>query len=108
MENISSVIIGIICIVLGVFNWKGNISSIHFYHRKRVAEENRRPFGRLMGLGTMMCGVAMILFGGLSAAAELLQQGVFLTVGMILLVAGLAAGLGLSFFAMVKYNKGIF
>ena len=50
-EFIITLLLGIVCIVLGTLNMKGNISTLHWYHRKRVAEENRLPFGRLVGLG---------------------------------------------------------
>ena len=38
--------VGVICIVLGIINMRGNISSIHSYHRRRVAKENILPFGK--------------------------------------------------------------
>ena len=41
----------------------GNISSLHWYYRQRVTEENVKPFGRLVGLGTLLIGIAMIAFG---------------------------------------------
>ena len=41
---IVALIVGIICIVLGVLNMRGNISSIHSYHRQRVKEEDIIPF----------------------------------------------------------------
>lgn len=69
-----------------ILNMRGNIASIHWYHRQRVTEKDRRPFGKLVGLGTMVIGVSLVVFGALSFAADL----------------------GLSFFAMIQYNKGIF
>ena len=41
---IVSALVGIVCIVLGVSNMKGNISSLHSYHRNRVSEEDRILF----------------------------------------------------------------
>lgn len=60
---ITTTIVGIILCVLGCVNMTGNISSLHWYHRQRVTEENRKPFGKLVGLGTLTIGVAIILFG---------------------------------------------
>ena len=50
------VIVGIIVIVLGVQNLKGNIELLHRYHRKRVSDEDRLPFGRKVGTGTVIAG----------------------------------------------------
>ena len=38
--------IAVLLIVLGVLNMKGNVSSLHSYHRRRVSEEDRLPFGK--------------------------------------------------------------
>ena len=105
---LSTVVIGIICIVLGISHRKGNISALHSYHRKRVTEEDRIPFGKQVGLGTIILGIALILFGILSYLALRLDNNVCLIIGYSCMIAGLAAGLGISFAAMIKYNKGIF
>ena len=108
MENIFSAIIGILCIVLGVLNCKGNISLLHSYHRKRVAEEDILPFGRLVGIGMIIVGIALIFMGCLMWIANVLQENVYANIGTIGLIVGLVVGLSLTFYAMIKYNKGIF
>ena len=55
--------LGLLVCVLGIINMTGNISSLHWYHRRRVTEENRKPFGKLVGLGTLIIGLALIVFG---------------------------------------------
>lgn len=100
--------LGLLIAVLGMINMTGNISSLHWYHRQRVTEENRKPFGRLVGLGTLIIGVAIIAFGALFWAFEKTQCNVYMIVGLIELLAGIAVGTGISFYAMIKYNKGIF
>lgn len=105
---IGPIILGIFISILGFSNMKGNISSIHRYHRKRVTEENRLPFGRMIGLGTIICGVAIVVFGCLSFVAEKTQIDLFTIIGSVIVVIGLVIGLALSFYAMIKYNKGIF
>lgn len=107
-ETLFPVIIGLILIIIGISNTRGNISTIHSYHRKRVSEEDRLPFGRLAGAGTITIGTSIIAMGGLSFAAEYLNNGIYTTIGYAVLIAGLVIGLGLSFYAMIKYNKGIF
>ena len=100
--------LGILICVLGGINMTGNISTIHSYHRNRVTEENKKPFGRLVGLGTLIIGVAMIVFGAFMLAFEKTQNEAFSIVGTILLLAGIAVGTVISFYAMKKYNGGIF
>ena len=43
-ELIAAIIIGVICIVIGILNMHGNISMIHSYHRKRISEADIIPF----------------------------------------------------------------
>ncbi len=102
------ILIGCVCFVIGILNSKGNISSLHAYHRNRVREQDRLPFGRLIGAGTMLCGGGMIVYGGLSVAAELTVQPFFTVIGTVLLVLSIAIGATLCFCAMFKYNRGIF
>jgi len=100
--------LGLLVCILGIINMTGNISSIHSYHRQRVTEENRKPFGRLVGLGTLIIGVAMILFGVLFLIFEKTQLDILVIIGAAELIAGIIAGMVISFYAMKKYNKGIF
>ena len=108
MESIITAIIGVVCIILGAINRTGNISSLHFYHRNRVKEQDRLPFGKLVGLGTIIIGIALILMGALNFVAKLLQNDLFTIIGSVILVIGLVIGLAISFYAMKKYNGGIF
>lgn len=105
---ITTVFIGALCVFFGVCNMKGNISSLHFYHRHRVSEEDRPAFGRLVGLGTIMMGASVLLLGVFLFLAETFQKTWLIILGSALLLCGLIVGLGLSFYAMIKYNKGIF
>ena len=105
---IITLLVGVICIVLGVSNMRGNISSIHSYHRQRVKEEDKIPFGKGVGLGTIIIGVAIIIFGILSAITLYIDNQSFVLAGVVILVVGIIIGLVLSFRAMIKYNKGIF
>jgi len=105
---IVTALVGVVCIVLGISNMKGNISSLHSYHRSRVSEEDRIPFGRMVGLGTIIIGVAIIVFSGLSAVTLYTDNEMFTLIGTGILIAGIIVGLVISFKAMIKYNKGIF
>ncbi len=107
-SDFAPIILGILIVILGFFNMRGDISSVHWYHRKRVTEENRLAFGKMIGLGTIICGMSLSLFGVFSLIAHNTQNTIFLTIGSAIIIIGLLTGLTLSFYAMIKYNKGIF
>ncbi|MBR5451413.1 MAG: hypothetical protein IKV36_00270 [Clostridia bacterium] len=105
---IPTIALGILLIVLGYFNTKGNITAIHSYHRKRVTEEDRIPFGKRVGIGNIIIGIAIIIYGAIFWINELLKNDILNIVGIVIMLLGLAIGLAISFSAMIKYNKGIF
>ena len=100
--------IGILISILGIVNMTGNISSLHWYHRQRVTEENRKPFGRLVGSGTLIIGISMLIAAVIIAIGELAAIPVLVGIGAGVVVVGAVAGIAVSFYAMIKYNKGIF
>ena len=106
--NIVAFLAGVVCIVLGISNMRGNISTLHSYHRHRVSEEDRIPFGKQVGLGTMIIGIGIIIFSVLSAVTLYTENNIFILIGTAVLIVGIVAGLIISFKAMIKYNKGIF
>ena len=106
--NIVTFLVGVVCIVLGISNMRGNISTLHSYHRHRVSEEDRIPFGKKVGLGTMVIGVGIIIFSVLSTVTLYTENNIFILIGTAVLIVGIVAGLIISFKAMIKYNKGIF
>lgn len=106
--NIVAFFVGVICIVLSISHMHGNISSLHSYHRQRVSEEDRVPFGKQVGLGTMMIGIGIIVFSVLSSVTLYTENDIFVLVGTALLIIGIVLGSIITFRAMIKYNKGIF
>ena len=100
--------LGLLLSILGVINMTGNISSLHSYHRKRVTEENKKPFGRLVGMGTIIIGISLVIFGTLNFLSEQLQSPPLVIVGNVALIIGIVIGLAMNFYAMIKYNHGIF
>ena len=101
-------LVGAVCILLGISNMKGNISSLHAYHRSRVKEEDRLPFGRLVGVGTILSGVGILLYSIGLAITLFTQAPIWNILGTVLLLLFLGVGLGIACYAMKKYNKGIF
>ena len=107
-EFIVTFIVGIVCIVIGISNTKGNISTLHSYHRKRVSEEDRIPFGKEVGRGMIIVGIAIMVYSAFSIAAIHFDARLYSVIGTVLLVIGLIVGLGFAFHAMFKYNQGLF
>ena len=105
---ILQVVIGIIVIIIGIFNSMGNISLLHFYHRKRVKQEDIIPFGKKVGLGSIIIGSSIIIAGIFSILNELLSNTIYIYISNIILAIGFIIGLITIFYAMFKYNKGIF
>ena len=106
--NIVAFLVGVVCIVLGISNMRGNISSLHSYHRNRVSEEDRIPFGKQVGLGTIIVGIGISVFGVLSSVTLYTENDIFILIGTAILIICIILGLVISFRAMIKYNKGIF
>ena len=100
-EFIIQIIIGLALIVVGIFNMKGKISLLHSYHRKRVKEEDVIPFGKKVGIGSIIIGITIIIAGTFSILNYTYISNVILGIGLII-------GCILIFYAMLKYNKGIF
>ena len=107
-EILAPAILGAALVVMGVFNMFGYISTLKRHHRHRVTEENRKPFGRLVGLGTVIIGIGLMLFSLLSFLAKRSESIIFTSVGTGLLIASVIAGIVLNIYAMIKYNHGIF
>ena len=101
-------IVGIVLIVLGISNRKGNIGSLHAYHRKRVSEEDRLPFGKAVGAGCILVGAGVVANSVLSAVSVFAENDVFTKIGMAVMIVCMAVGFVMIIRAMVKYNKGIF
>ena len=93
--------IGTIISVLGVFNLRGNIGSIHWYNRRKVSKEDQLPYCRCVGLGTLLIGAAMVISGFLQALVSI-------EAGAVVILIGIIIGLVLILYAQFKYNRGIF
>ena len=94
-------IFGVLIVCLGIMNFKGNISSIHWYNRRKVAKENEKQYGKYMGIGTIIIGSSLIL-------NSILQMIFGLEIFYCIIVIGVVVGLGFILYSQIKYNKGIF
>lgn len=106
--NIVCFLVGVVCVVLGISNARGNISSLHSYHRSRVAEQDVLPFGKMVGLGTIIIGCVIIAFSILSTVTLYTENSTFILIGTAVMIVGMIIGIIITFKAMIKYNKGIF
>jgi len=106
--NIVAFLVGVVCIVIGISNMRGNISTLHSYHSHRVSEEDRIPFGKQVGWGTIIVGIGISIFSVLSTVTLYTENNIFILIGTVVLIVGIIVGLIMSFKAMIKYNKGIF
>ena len=95
------ILLGIIITALGVFNFRGNIASIHWYNRRKVTKENQKSYCRLMGIGFVIIGAGITVFAVLQSFMEIASME-YMHLGAIII------GLGIMLFARIKYNKGIF
>ena len=100
-EYVSMIAMSLILIFLGIFNLQGNISSIHWYNRRKVTKENQLPYCRLHGIGCITIGISMILCAILSAFG-------YIVIGEFITLIGVIIGFGCILYAQFKYNKGIF
>lgn len=100
-ELIIESIIGMVLVIVGVVHMFGKISLLHSYHRKRVKEEDKKPFGILVGIGCILIGIAILIAGILTYLA-------YDAIANVVLIVGMVVGIIFIFYAMFKYNKGIF
>lgn len=101
MEYIFLLIFGICITILGIFNIKGNISSIHWYNRLKITNENKNKYGKSMGIGALIIGLCM-------AITAILQMFFNNENIWYITVTGIIIGLIFMIYGQVKYNKGIF
>ena len=101
MEYIILLIFAICIIILGIFNFKGNITSIHWYNRSKVTRENTKKYGKIMGIGTLIIGICMVV-------TAILQM-IFNNDNIwYITVLGIIIGWIFMIYGQLKYNKGIF
>lgn len=106
--SITCIIVGLIVCFFAIRNMKGDISSLHSYHRNNVKEEDVKEFGKMVGLGTLIVGVSVVLMGIFQVLSLLLNIEALVMVGTVVMFVGLIVGIVIAFYAMKKYNGGIF
>lgn len=101
-------VMGAVCIGLGISLRKGNTSLLHDYHITNVSEEDRLPLGKRTGLGVLIIGAAIVIYGAVMGVTLVTEAENLSWIGLGILSAGLVTGLVLTISALKKYNGGIF
>ena len=101
LEYLPLIVLGVIFIFLGIMNYKGNISSIHWYNRRNVSKKDVKNYGKLMGIGTIILGIGMIV-------TAIFQLFFDLDESNYILIFSLISGIITMIYDQFKYNKGIF
>ncbi len=101
MKSIVELVLGLFTIAIGLANIKGNISTIHWYNRRRVTEENAPKYGRVVGTGIVIMGMSLVIsFFVMTFWSEYIAD-------IIVLVMGID-GFLVALYGQLKYNRGIF
>ena len=100
MDHSMLLILGLLLTAIGIVNIRGNIRTIHSYNRRNVREADVPKYGKAVGSGTLVPGLAMLVAFPVSFLSET-------AVAWILLPA-IVVGLALILHGQFKYNKGLF
>ncbi len=100
-KHLAFIVLGVVFLILGITNCKGNIASIHWYNKRKVSEADVPKYGKCVGLGTIICGGSLII----TALLESLLKNPIVEITVLV---GFAIGLGFIFYGQFKYNKGLF
>ena len=108
VSGIICIAVGIVIMVFGIIHTTGNISSLHSYHRDKVREEDKKPFGKRVGAGTIIMGASCLVLGLGMLLGELLSMPILVTIGYVSMIVGFIIGIIIALWAIKKYNKTIF
>ena len=86
-SSIIEIIIGLVFIVIGILNIKGNISMLHSYHIDKISEEDKPIFAKLVGIGVIVVGISIAINGGMLILNENTSNEMYSKIGNILLFA---------------------
>lgn len=108
VSGVICIVVGIVIMVLGIMHTTGNISSLHSYHRNNIREEDKKPFGKRVGAGTIIMGASCVALGLGMLLSAILSMPILVTVGSVTMTVGFIIGIIITLWAIKKYNKTIF
>ncbi len=92
-------LMGFFCIWLGYKVWfKEQITLLHASRYSKLKDENKKAFCRTSGFGIILIGLAALL-------ETLVFLITFSLWSLLILIAGLAAGIAILVYADKKYNR---
>ena len=102
MEKIlGAILIGaftILFFVLGYLVWiKEKITLFHSYHYDNVAEENRKAFCKISGIGLIVIGIGVLSAGIICSVTGSAWGAIAIAIGFLI-------GLTMLIYAGIKYN----
>lgn len=100
MDEIILLVMGLLISAMGIVNICGNVSTIHSYNRRKVAEEDIPKYGRAVGIGTLIIGASLVAAYVLTLLECNMAEYVIIPAAVV--------GLGFIIYGQIKYNKGIF
>ena len=86
---------------LGIRISKGKTDLIHFYHQRKV--KDKTAYGKDFGKAIFVIALGLLFSGVMGLLGEKFAIG-----AVIVMAAGILAGLGCIFAVQKKYNNGIF
>ena len=95
------IVLGLLMILPGVSNVRGDLSSIHWYNRRKVAAQDRPAYGHCTGAGSAVIGGCLLLTG-------ILQLAYPAEVWYWITLLGVILGTGMMLYGQIRYNHGIF
>ena len=91
--------VGAIIIRYGYIVWiKEDLTVLHDYHSNKLSEENKKAFCTIMGVGLILVGAGIAIYGILLSFSPLIKV-------LIPMAAGFVIGLVMMVYAILKYNK---
>ena len=100
MGDYTLLVFGLLISAIGIVNLKGNVSTVHSYNRRKVKEEDLPKYGRAVGTGTLIMGIALIV----SFITTFWSESIL----AFIIIPAFVVGLAFILYAQFKYNKGIF
>ena len=92
-------VLALVFIYLGYLMWKKEkITLLHSYHYDKVAEENKKAFCKLSGIGLIVIGIGVLLAGIICSATSSMWGGIAIAIGFLF-------GLVMLIYAGIKYNR---
>ncbi|MBR5971001.1 MAG: hypothetical protein IK016_11775 [Lachnospiraceae bacterium] len=100
MEHMLLPVLGVALMVIGMMNIRGNVNTVHSYHRRKVRKEDIPKYGKCVGTGTLIIGIALVLSFVVLSWNVIPMEYIF--------IPALVIGLAFILYGQIRYNHGLF